>query len=72
MKNRNLRGGLYVGLFLAGLALVVFGATRVEDLGDLLVAVALAATAAGNLLARAFLSPPGPEPREIDPLDPNS
>lgn len=56
MSKSKIRGWLYVGLFLLGLALVVFGLTQVENLGDVLMAVALAASAAGNVLARAFLS----------------
>lgn len=72
MKNWKIRGGIYLGLFMAGLLLVVFGAIRIEDLGDVLVTVALAATAAGNLLARAFLTRPDPEPRGIDPHGPNT
>jgi hypothetical protein len=72
MKNRDFRGWIYTGLYLVGLALVVFGAVRIENLGDVLLTVALAAVAAGNLLARAFLTPRDPEPRGIDPHGPNS
>jgi drug/metabolite transporter (DMT)-like permease len=72
MKNRDFRGWIYIGLFLAGLALVVSGAVRIENLGDLLLTVALAAVAAGNAIARAFLAPRDPEPRGIDPHGPNS
>lgn len=72
MKNWKIRGAIYLGLFTVGLMLFVFGLVRIEDLGDVLVTAALAATAAGNLLARTFLSRPDPEPRGIDPLGPNA
>lgn len=66
------RGWLYIGLFALGAVLVATGAVKADNLLEWMLTVALAASAAGNLLARAFLSRPEPEPGGIDPHGPNA
>lgn len=51
----SVRGWLYLGLFALGAVLVATGLVQADSLMEWFLAVALAATAAGNLLARAFL-----------------
>lgn len=67
-----IRGWLYIGLFGLGAVLVATGAVKADNLMEWLLTVALAASAAGNLLARAFLQPKPPEPQGIDPHGPNA
>lgn len=71
MKNPNPRGWLYIGLFGLGAILVATGVVKADNLLEWFLTVALAASAAGNLLARAFLSSKE-EPRGIDPHGPNA
>jgi uncharacterized membrane protein YjjB (DUF3815 family) len=72
MKNANPRGWVYLGLFALGAVLVATGVVKADNLLEWLLTVALAASAAGNVLARAFLSPKTQEPPGIDPLGPNA
>lgn len=56
----SVRGWLYISLFALGAVLVATGVVAADSLMEWFLTVALAATAAGNLLARAFLEkPPG-------------
>lgn len=55
MKDRVIRGLIYVGLFALGAALVLTGLVKADNLLEWFLTIALAASAAGNLLARAFL-----------------
>lgn len=64
MQNRDYRGWIYIGLVVVGLVLVVTKVVQIEDLMDLFLTVALAAVAAGNALARAFLTPQSPDDSE--------
>lgn len=66
------RGWLYVGLFALGAVLVATGVVAADNLMEWMLTVGVAATAAGNLLARAFLAPAPPEPQGIDPHGPNA
>lgn len=72
MKNPNPRGWLYIGLFGLGALLVATGVVKADNLLEWFLTIGLAATAVGNLLARAFLSPAPPEPQGIDPHGPNA
>lgn len=66
MKNPNPRGWVYIGLFVVGAVLLVTGLVKADTLLEWMLTVAVAAEAAGNLLARAFLSPREPAPDELD------
>lgn len=75
MKNSNPRGWVYVGLFALGVVLVATGVVKADNLMEWFLTIGLAATAVGNLIARAFLSPAEaapPEPQGIDPHGPNA
>jgi len=61
-----------VGLVALGAILVAFKVVSADELLDWLTALAIAAVAAGNILARAFLAPREEEPRGIDPSGPNA
>lgn len=74
MKNPTPRGWLYVGLFALGAVLVATGVVKADNLMEWFLTVGLAATALGNLLARAFLASAEaapPEPEE-DPYEPDA
>jgi hypothetical protein len=71
-NRRDPRGWIYVGLFSLGAVLVLTGAVQANNLLEWFLTVGLAASAGGNLLARAFLAPRDPEPRGIDPHGPNA
>lgn len=72
MNNSNPRGWVYLGLFALGAVLVLTGLVKANELLDWFLVVALAASTAGNVLARVFLTPAPPEPRGIDPHGPNA
>jgi hypothetical protein len=63
-RKRDPRGWVYVGLVALGAGLVIFNVVEARDLADWLVTVAVAAVAAGNVLARAFLPPKDPDPQD--------
>lgn len=71
-SKRDPRGWIYVGLFSLGAVLVITGVVKADNLLEWFLTLALAASAAGNVLARAFLQPRDPEPRGIDPHGPNA
>lgn len=51
----SVRGWLYIGLFSLGALLVATGVVQADSLMEWMLTIGLAAVAAGNLLARAFL-----------------
>lgn len=64
LKNRDPRGWIYVGLVALGMILVLTGAVKANNLLEWFLTIGMAASALGNLLARAFL--------EKKPSDPDS